>query len=527
MIDVKLIKKPKSRAASSSRGGGIATNGNGYSTGDVAREAMHAARADMAIKAESADTAAEAIRAREADHATLAAGLDADSEVLKRFLSRVADDVAEGRITFEQGLRSVGAAVFESGAEFGDFVGSLYAGRGAAIDKDGNGEFESVRVRSFIEAMEFVVNRLSALEGDQLLTECDTIDKVVDNGDGTFGLYLHSKWEGYYTAQAENNVLKGIVNTLGAGSGEYYTSWFRVNSVNPALNYIEVTLYPDDETPAGKNYPPCELMKVARWGNQTDPERQSCLYLSSTEGRIVKLTGVTKPIIDRSNYGATFGSVPDFLKSMGLPLIEGQDYVYARGLIVEDIVRVDYQGKLVVTFVDRGPWTATADYFCEAVNPSTGVYETSDVWYMGCRYRCMKTGTHNAPAWNGTDWAMIEGNPDFMVEFAETDLLFDPDNIDVTLEVIARLHNIDITDDILTTDVVWTRYSEDAQGTPRTASDNAWALKRAGAGKSLRLTAADMDFNGYLPKTIRFTATVTLRDGMGDPAAEAQAVFEY
>ena len=122
---------------------------------------------------------------------------------------------------------------------------------------------------------------------------------------------------------------------------------------------------------------------------------------------------------------------------------------------------------------------------------------------------------------------MIEGNPDFMVEFAETDLLFDPDNIDVTLEVIARLHNIDITDDILTTDVVWTRYSEDAQGTPRTASDNAWALKRAGAGKSLRLTAADMDFNGYLPKTIRFTATVTLRDGMGDPAAEAQAVFEY
>ena len=35
MIDVKLIKKPKNRASSSSRGGGIATNGNGYSTGDV------------------------------------------------------------------------------------------------------------------------------------------------------------------------------------------------------------------------------------------------------------------------------------------------------------------------------------------------------------------------------------------------------------------------------------------------------------------------------------------------------------
>lgn len=301
MIDVKLIKKPKSRAASSSRGGGIATNGNGYSTGDVAREAMHAARADLAVKAESADIAAEAIRAREADHATSAADLDSDSPALKKFLSRIADDIAEGRITFAQGLRAVGASVFEDGATFGDFVKSLYAGKGAAIDKDGNGEFESVRARGYIEAMEYIVNRLAAVEGDQLLTEGDTIDRVVDNGDGTYGLYLHSKWEGYFTAQQENNVLKGIVNTLSTGSGTYHTSWMRVNSVNAALNYMEVTMYPDDETPAGKNYPPCELMKVARWGNQTDPERQSCLYLSSTEGRIVKLSGVTKPIIDRSN----------------------------------------------------------------------------------------------------------------------------------------------------------------------------------------------------------------------------------
>lgn len=527
MIDVKLIKKPKSRAASSSRGGGIATNGNGYSTGDVAREAMHAARADMAVKAESADTATEAIRALEADHAATAAGLDSDSPVLKQFLSRVADDVAQGRITFEQGLRSVGAAVFDEGAQFGDFVGSLYAGRGAAIDKDGNGEFESVRVRSYLEAMEFVVNRLSALEGDQLLTECDTIDRVVDNGDGTFGLYLHSKWDGYFTAQRENNVLKGIVNTLSAGSGTYHTSWMRVNSVNAALNYIEVTMYADDETPAGKNFAPCELMKVARWGNPTDAERQSCLYLSSTEGRIVKLTGVTKPIIDRSNYGATFGSVPDFLREMGLPLREGQNYMYARGIIVEDIISVDYQGRPRVTFVDRGAWDAAADYYCGAVNPDTGVFETSDVWYRGCKYRCARTGTHNAPAWNGTDWAMTEGNPDFTVEFAPTDFLLDPDNVGVTLRIVARLHNIDITGDIAETDVVWSRYSEDAQGVERTASDTAWAIKRAGAGKDLRLTGADMDFNGYMPAAMRFTATVTLRDGMGGVAAQEQAVFEY
>ena len=74
---------------------------------------------------------------------------------------------------------------------------------------------------------------------------------------------------------------------------------------------------------------------------------------------------------------------------------------------------------------------------------------------------------------------------------------------------------------------MWTRYSEDAQGVPRVASDNAWAIKRAGAGKSMHLTAADIDFNGYIPKTVKFTATVTLRDGMGNAAAEQQASFEY
>lgn len=512
MIDVKLIKKPKNNG-SSADGGGIATNGNGYNTGGIVKEATHAARADLAAYADKAGEANEAIHAQEADHAGLAFDLDSNSPVREQFLSRLVDDIAQGRITFQQGLISIGQAIFKDGAQFGEFIKSLYAGKGAGIDKDGNAEFETVHVRSYLEAMEYIVNRLSAIEGDQLLTEGDTIDRVVDNVDGTYGLYLHSKWDGYFTAQKENNVLKGIVNTLAAGSGDYYTSWMRVNSVNPALNYIEVTLYPDDEVPAGKNYPPIELMKFARWGNQTDKTRQSCLYLSSTEGRIVKLTGVTKPIIDKSNYGATFGSLPEFLKTMNLPIVDGQDYVYARGLIVQDFIQTDYQGKPLPTYVDRGLWDGAAQYYCEAVNPDTGVYETSDVWYNGCKYRCMRTGTTNAPAWNSTDWAMVEGNPEFTVDFEDTDYLFDPDRFDVTLTIVARLYNMDITADIRDQDVAWSRYSEDAQGTERVASDNVWTIAHSGAGKSLRLTRTDCDMESYIPRVLRFTATVTLRDG--------------
>ena len=462
-----------------------------------------------------------------AGYADVANDLTEDSPIRKQFLSRLVDDVAKGSITFEQAVRVAGVSYMGGGAEFGEFIKSLYAGKGAGIDAKGNAEFESVRVRSYFECLELIINRLSAIEGDQLLTEADTIDSVDDLGDNCYGLHLRSKWDGYFTAQAVGNVLKGIINTLASGSGKYYTCWLRVNSVNTANNYIEVTAYPDEDTPAGKNYAPCEAMKIARWGNQTDTKRQSCIYLSSTEGRIVRLTGVTKPIVEASSYGATFGTLPEFLREMDLPIVEGQDYVYARGLIVQDIIRIDYQGRPVSEVIDRGQWDATANYYCEAINPDTGRYEISDVWYMGCKWRCAKTGTKTAPAWNNTDWAMVEGNPQFTVEFADTDYIFDPDRFALTLTIIARLYNMDITDDILPADVQWTRYSEDAKGNERVASDNAWALKRANAGKSIDLTIADCDLNGYMPRVLKFIATVTLRDGQGREAGTESAIFEY
>lgn len=530
MIDVKQIAKPKENGSGS--GGG--KNAIGGVTGGVVAEAKHAAKADVSVFAEQAEYANRAGYASRAAYADKAHDLDEDSPVNERFLSRLVADIANGHITFKEGLTAVALAVFQDGAHFGEFVQSLYAGTGAGIDKDGNAEVQSIRVRTYMEVVELIVNRLSAIEGDQLLTEADTIESVDDLGDNTYGLHLRSKWDGYFTAQTENNVLKGIINTLAKGSGTYYTSWMRVNSVNTANNYIEVTVYPDSEVPAGKNFPPSAMMKIARWGNQTDTTRQSCIYLSSTEGRIVKLKGVTKPIIDKTNYGATFGTLPDFVKEFldedgnPLPLRDDLDYMYIPGIVTMDIIRLNkWTGKPVIEYVDRGQFVKGAKYYCEALNPETGVYETSDVWYMGCKYRCAKSLTDTVPAWNNTDWAMIEGNPEFTVEFEEPESPLDPDNIKATLTIVAKLYNIVITDDILDADVMWTRYSEDANGNERVASDNAWALKRAGAGKSITLTRDDMDFNGYVPKVIRFTATVTLRDGMGNAAAVKSISYEY
>lgn len=440
----------------------------------------------------------------------------------------------EGIATFKK------PAMASKGVEFGTFVSGMYSGLGGNVDEHGNAEFESVRIRTSLETAELVINRLNAIESDQILTEADTIDLVEDLGDNTYGLYLRRKWKGYFTSQIVGNVIKGIINNLGAValgmSGQsdvtMYTSWMRVNSVNHTLNYIEVSLYPDEETPAGKNFKPCELMNIARWGNDRDKTRQSCILLSSIDGRIVHLSGITKPQIDVSNYAATFGTLPEAIKALTdsngypLPLRENLDYAYIGGVITQDIIRMDFQGKPVVEFVDRGIWENGGDYYYESINPDTGKYETSDVWYMGCKYRCTKNLTDTAPAWNNTDWAMIEGNPAFSVDFDDTDYLFDPDRFNVTLTIVAKLYNIDVTDDILDTDVIWTRYSEDADGNERVASDNAWAIKRAGAGKSINLTADDVDFNGYMPKVLRYTATVTLRDGMGQATATESVNFE-
>ena len=70
-----------------------------------------------------------------AGYADLAYDLAENSPAAKRFLSRIADDIAEGKITFQQGLTAIGIAIFKGEAHFGTFVKSLYAGSGAGMPR--------------------------------------------------------------------------------------------------------------------------------------------------------------------------------------------------------------------------------------------------------------------------------------------------------------------------------------------------------------------------------------------------------
>lgn len=449
----------------------------------------------------------------------------------KRFLSKLNPDTAAGIITFLQGLVSEGAItangeIFaKEGLSIGDFVSSLLDGRGAGIDKGGNAEVESLRVRSYMQVMELIINRIRAMDGDLALTEGDNIESVEEvtdaEGHVSYKLHLKQQWEGYYTAQAVGNVLKGVINTLAQGSGTYYTSWMLVKDVDTATNTITVDLYPDDETPAGKNFPPCDMMNIIRWGNNIDPKRQSCIYLSSTEGVVKKLIHVTKPILDEGNDGFIFGNLPEWLtKDSSVPVDETDDAVYVKTLLYQNIQQIDYKGKRQPVYVDRGNWieNPAEPYHFEAVNSVTGVYETSDVWYYGCKWRCIKDCPTDAPKWNSMQWMQIEGNPEFSIEIAiENGGLLDFDYFAIhgtTLEVTGKIYNLDVTRDILDADVTWTRYTEDPNGTPRTESDNVWNLG-GHTGKTLHLTKDDLNIDSSgMPSVIKFTARALLRDGV-------------
>jgi hypothetical protein len=444
------------------------------------------------------------------------------TQLSDRFLRKDKDDTSEGVPTFQNGQKNQGNVTF------GDFISSVYIGRGAVIRPDGTAEFESIKVRSDMEVANLIVNGIEALENDAMLSDSATIEKIVplseDDTTSSFGLYLKSKWDGWVTGFKEYDVVKGIFNSLSAGSsGEYFVSWFRVNQVNAALNYIEVTMYPADEVPAKKNYTPQVNMNIARWGNQVDEDRQSCLYLSSTEGRIVKLTGVTKPILEDYNYGTTMGTLPEFVQE--IPKVQAQinpnwDYMYAAGIICQSFIQVDYEGKPISEYVDRGEWVEGESYYCSDINPSTGKYEISLVYHNGCKWQCNKTGATDEPKWNTTQWSMIEGNTQLKVEFLEQEQIYDMDDIQITLTPIVTLYNEDITDQLVDTDFEWTRYSVGADGNERPSSDTVWALEHADTGKQLKATVDDLGVDSFgFPKKVVFTCTVTVKDGLVSSAS--------
>lgn len=406
--------------------------------------------------------------------------------------------------------------------KFGEFIDSIIAGKGAGIYPDGRGQFEKLEVRSSMVVKELIYNRWFAQEGNVTYSEAGTIERIELLEDGTYDLYLRRRWDNDITAFSQQDVSYGSVNNLNT-AGEYYDSWFRVLSVMQAENKINVVLYPDEEVPGGKNYPPASGMVITRRGNAVDEERQGFWYLSSYEGCICMLDGVTKPILEESNYSIIIGKLKRLELFDNLPINYRQSYVYCRGIAIQDLMRINYQGVVVVQLNDRGFWSLEV---AQSENPYTVGKETVDtVWHYGCRWKCLVTGTTDEPRYASTGWAMIEGNPAFSIDIeSENGWAFDASQLQegvvfTTLSVTGQLYNRDVTEHILDTDVSWTR------DTGNVSEDNAWAIKRADAGKTLTLTVDDLGIDFTRKGVCSFKATALLRDGQQTEIAEQTITF--
>lgn len=451
------------------------------------------------------------------------------TEGSKHFISKINDDTAKGTITWEkiqkflQGLTAGELSQFKKGATFGEFIQGMLFGTGGRIDELGNAEFESITSRSSIITKELITNRQTAMESNFVFTESGLVETVTEipatteDGNVTYDLKLQKRWDNDFTAFKENDVILASINTL-TENGKYYDMWLRVLSVNTVTNTITVVCYPDNECPSKKNYPPCELARLIRWGNAVDEDRQSCWYISSSEGLLVWLDHVTKPIIDKTNYSLAMGKLPDALSFLfqDFPTANKRDGAfYAKWMMAASFQQIDYQGNPIYTTRDRGVWSLSV---AQGENPYRNGDRTIDtVYYLGCKWQCLEDKTTKPPTYSSTAWAFVEGNPYFTLEMLSSKLWnfrlneLMATNADgswkvfTTLSVVGRLYNQDVTDSM--TNIVWTRETNNP------TADNKWALSHANCGLSVDLTYEDLCGAAFKIGSVTFRCNAEIKDG--------------
>ena len=384
---------------------------------ETANEAAHAAEAAHALNADNAKNATHADEATHAAHAETATSATTSehsntADTATRAQSAQTADHAATAATADRATHATEAETLRTP----NFADGLNTGAGARIDAMGNAEFQSMAVRGFFRAAEYQINRIALSEGDVFHTENGLVKSAEQQADGRWKVVLQERFQGDVTGFRAGDVLRGAYNSVGTsgGAAEIRTSWLRVEAVDAKAGTLTASLYADNQTPEGRNAPPVPLMRLARWGNTTDPERQSHIVESATEGRIVRRVKVSAPIVDGTQSdGFVVGKLPAWLREhFGAAVADASDYVFARGIITQNILRYTPAGHPLAERVDRGLWSASARYFYEEQNPETGAFEISRVWHDGALYELARGGNGNtAPAANSTHWTLIQAKP--------------------------------------------------------------------------------------------------------------------
>ena len=415
-----------------------------------------------------------------------------------------------------------------AGGEFGEFVDSMIAGKGAGIFPDGRGQFERLEVRGSLSVLDLIINQIQGMESDYSFTEIGKIKSVEDLGENTYRLSIEKRTDFDFMKFQDNDVCFSIINTLLTGGSEYYTSWMRILTTNAQENSITVVLYPDSEVPGGTNYPPLAGYNVTRRGNSTLPEeggfngRAQSWMISSREGRIMFLSNVYKPILEDYNYSISIGRFPRTKALEKLPISENETGVMAQTVIAEKFYQLDHNGDVIPNKVDRGAWSletaqSGAPYRFvqyELSKPSGSEYtllEQHTVYHLGCKWGCLKDKTTDEPKWNSPSWGLLEGDSRYSLQLSLSGgEAFVIGGVDEVISGRIYFGTTDITDDVMADDATEVEWFRNSGNVP---ADNLWTPEYVDGNRlAIHIDNGNQhgvgsDF-GFVSKSVIFTCRV-------------------
>ena len=415
-----------------------------------------------------------------------------------------------------------------AGGEFGEFVDSMIAGKGAGIFPDGRAQVERLEVRGSLSVLDLIINQIQGMESDYSFTEIGKIESVEDLGENTYRLKIEKRTDFDFMKFQENDVCFSIINTLLTGGSEYYTSWMRILTTNAQENSITVVLYPDSEVPGGTNYPPLAGYNVTRRGNSTLPEaggfneRAQSWMISSREGRIMFLSNVYKPILEDYNYSISIGRFPRTKALEKLPISENETGVMAQTVIAEKFYQLDHNGDVIPNKVDRGVWSletaqSGAPYRFvqhELAKPSGSEYtllEQHTVYHLGCKWGCLSDKTTDEPKWNSPSWGLLEGDSRYSLQLSLSGgEAFVIGGVDEVISGHIYFGTTDITDDVMADDATEVEWFRNSGNVP---ADNLWTPEYVDGNRlAIHIDNGNQhgvgsDF-GFVSKSVIFTCRV-------------------
>lgn len=270
-----------------------------------------------------------------------------------------------------------------------DFVSGL---SGYKVGEDT--EVETLKVRRFLEVVEYLVNQISLIGDEVILTEGGEIDSVeiLENG--------------YYKCELrEESVRAGELKV-----GDICMTDFKLENGFRKI-YFEITKVGNDNTievyPEDPAYPPQPLMTFRRRGNFTDETRQNSIRLSSHDQIIEMLSGVNSYDVTWKNRDILIGKIKDLIPEIkGLPERARQKATFfgQNMVLLGNVFQVSADGvtqERVPCY--KGLWLAEkAPFF---------YYDQVTDGY--CRYTCVhegEGGTMEEPRFDSEVWQVADGD---------------------------------------------------------------------------------------------------------------------